>query len=139
MPKVYILSGAPLSGKSTWAAKQKLPILSCDRLRFEYFGGEYKFDAKAEKEIWEDFYYRIGLFKEDFIIDNTNCKLDYIKKIKGSLNPSVFWVVEIKKFETNLLNSYIRNIKRYVFTGKWIPLDVIKNMKKNYRNLWKNA
>ena len=135
MPKVYILSGAPLSGKSTWAAKQKLPILSCDKLRFEYFGGEYKFDEKVEKEIWEDFYYRVGLFKEDFIIDNTNCKLGYINKIKENL-PKNF-EVEIKKFETSLLNSYYRNIKRWLFTGKWIPLDIIKNMKKNYKNLWK--
>ena len=46
-------------------------------------------------------------------------------------------VVEIKKFETSLLNSYYRNIKRWLFTGKWIPLDIIKNMKKNYKNLWK--
>jgi hypothetical protein len=112
-----------------------LPILSCDKLRFEYFGGEYKFDEKVEKEIWEDFYYRVGLFKEDFIIDNTNCKLGYINKIKENL-PKNF-EVEIKKFETSLLNSYYRNIKRWLFTGKWIPLDIIKNMKKNYKNLWK--
>jgi|JI9StandDraft_1071089.scaffolds.fasta_scaffold48923_4 predicted kinase len=137
MPKVYILSGAPLSGKSTWAAKQKLPILSCDKLRFEYFGGEYKFDEKVEKEIWEDFYYRVGLFKEDFIIDNTNCKLVYINKIKENLNKDLNWEVEIVKFEASLLNSYCRNIKRYIFTKKWIPFKVIHQMKLNYNKLWK--
>jgi len=136
MPKCIILSGAPLSGKSTWAVKQKLPIISCDRLRLEYFGGEYKFDPKIEKEIWEDFYYRLKLFSEDFIVDNTNCKLGYINKIKDNLYPD--FEVEIVKFEVSLLKSYYRNIKRWIFTGKWIPFEVIKDMKKNYNKLWKN-
>lgn len=137
MPKCYILSGAPLSGKSTWAAKQKLPILSCDRLRLEYSGGVYKFDADLEKEIWDDFYQRIKSYKKDFIIDNTNCRLVYINKIKECLNKD--FEIEIVKFETSLLNSYLRNIKRWMFTGKWIPLKVIKNMKNNYKKLWKTA
>lgn len=135
MPKCYILSGAPLSGKPTWAAKQKLPILSCDRLRLEYSDGVYKFDPTIEKEVWGDFYQRVKLYKKDFIIDNTNCKLGYINKIKEHLNKD--FEIEIVKFETSLLNSYYRNIKRWIFTGKWIPFKVIKDMKKNYNKLWK--
>jgi len=136
MPKCYILSGAPLSGKSTWAAKQKLPILSCDKIRLDYFNGGYVFDPKVEKEIWEDFYYRVkNNYAKDFIIDNTNCKLGYINKIKENL-PKNF-EIEIVKFEVSLLKSYYRNIKRWIFTGKWIPFKVIKNMKENYKKLWK--
>lgn len=138
MPKCIILSGAPLSGKSTWACKQKLPIISCDKLRLEYFGGKYIFDPKVEKEIWEDFYFRIGLFTKDFIVDNTNCKQSYINKIKESLSNDVDgWLIEIKQFEVGLWTSYYRNIKRWIFTGKWIPFRVIKDMKKNYNKLWK--
>jgi hypothetical protein len=89
MPKCIILSGAPLSGKSTWAEKQKLSIISCDKLRLEKFDDKYVYDPKAEKEIWEDFYFRVGKFKEDFIVDNTNCKQGYINKIKSSLSDDV--------------------------------------------------
>jgi len=136
MPKCYILSGAPLSGKSTWAKKQKLPILSCDKIRLDYSNGNYVFDSKVEKEIWEDFYYRVkNIYTQDFIIDNTNCKLVYINKIKENL-PKDF-EIEIVKFEISLLKSYYRNIKRWIFTGKWTPFKVIKNMKENYKKLWK--
>jgi predicted kinase len=134
--KCYILSGAPLSGKSTWAKKQGIPILSCDRLRLEYSGGKYIFDPQMEKDIWEDFYFRLGTYKHDFIIDNTNCKEKYINKIKECLNSK--YEIEIIKFEASLWLSYFRNIKRWLFTGKWIPFKVIKNMKKNYKKLWKN-
>lgn len=138
MPKCYILSGAPLSGKSTWAKKQKLPILSCDRIRMDYSNGKYVFDPKIEKEVWEDFYYRVkNTYTEDFIIDNTNCKLAYINKIKEVL-PKNF-EVEVIKFEISLLISYYRNIKRWLFENKYIPFNVIKNMKKNYNKLWKNV
>lgn len=135
MSKVYILSGAPLSGKSTWAAKQKLPILSCDKIRMDYYNGRYKFDPKIEEEVWEDFYYRLKNYSKDFIVDNTNCKIGYINKIKENI-PKEF-EVEIVKFEVSLLKSYYRNVIRYILTGKWIPLEVIKNMKKNYKKLWK--
>lgn len=136
MHKCYILSGAPLSGKSTWAKKQKLPILSCDKIRLDYSNGNYVFDSKVEKEIWEDFYYKVkNIYTQDFIIDNTNCKLVYINKIKENL-PKDF-EIEIVKFEVSLLKSYYRNIKRWIFTGKWVPFKVIKNMKENYKKLWK--
>lgn len=138
MPKCIILSGAPLSGKSSWAKKQNLSILSCDQLRLERFNGKYVFDHKIEKEIWADFYQRVGLFTKDFIIDNTNCKQSYINKIKESLNNDVNgWLIEIKQFEVGLYTSYYRNIKRWLFTGKWIPFKVIKDMKNNYKKLWK--
>lgn len=136
MPKCYILSGAPLSGKSTWARKhQKIQKLSCDIIRIRKFNGKYKFDPKIEKEVWEEFYNRLNQLENDVIIDNTNCKLGYINKIKENL-PKDF-EIEIVKFEVSLLKSYYRNIKRWIFEGKFIPFKVIKNMKENYKKLWK--
>lgn len=136
MAKVYILSGAPLSGKSTWAKKQNLPILSCDDLRMNYsVNGKYVFDPKIEKEIWLNFYYKITQIDENFIIDNTNCKFGYINKIKENLSEN--YEVEIVKFEISLITSYYRNIKRWIFTGKFIPFKVIKKFKQDYTNLWK--
>jgi len=134
MKIVKLLIGIPTSGKSTWARKQNLPIISCDEIRKE-FGTNY--DSKLEKLVWGCFYRRISEMKEDFIIDNTNCKLVYINKIKENLNKDLNWEVEIVKFEASLLNSYCRNIKRYIFTKKWIPFKVIHQMKLNYNKLWK--
>ena len=137
MPKCIILSGAPLSGKSTWAKKQGLPILSCDSIREDLFGYPYQFKPEREKEVWERFYNQVYLQTSDFIVDNTNCKQGYINKIKENL--PVHFEVEIIKFEAGLLKSYYRNIKRWLLTGKWIPFKVIKDMKKNYKNLWKSV
>jgi predicted kinase len=138
MPKCIILSGIPCSGKSTWAKKQKLPILSCDKLRFKYFcySNKYVFDPKVENEIWEDFYFRLNLLNRDVIIDNTNCRLSYINKIKLTLNPVLKWDIEIKRFDCPLYKAYYRNIIRWITTGKFIPFKVIKNMKTNYDKLW---
>lgn len=138
MPKCIILSGAPLSAKSTWAEKQGMNILSCDKIRLEWSPGKYKFDPKIEKLVWDDFYRRVRIYSTDklnFIIDNTNCKQSYINKIKENIIGD--YEVEIVKFEVSLLKSYYRNIKRWIFTGKWIPFRVIKDMKKNYNKLWK--
>jgi len=137
MPKCIILSGAPLSGKSTWAKKQGLPILSCDSIREDLFGYPYQFNPKREKEVWEKFYNQVYLQSSDFIIDNTNCRKEYINKIRENLSKE--FQVEIIKFEASTVKSYYRNIKRWIFTGKWIPFKVIKQMKQNYKNLWKNV
>lgn len=135
MPKCYILSGAPLSGKSTWARRQNyMPVLSCDILRQDYHNGKYVYDPAIEEKVWEDFYRRVSLFTQSFIIDNTNCKKKYIDKIKSVLS-SDFEIIYVK-FEIPLWKSYIRNVERWLMTGKWIPFKVIKNMKKNYKELW---
>lgn len=136
MPKCYILSGAPLSGKSTWAAKQKLPILSCDKIRIVKSGGKYVFDPQTEKEVWDEFYdtihgYGKYVVKSDFIIDNTNCKEKYINKIKTYLHRD--YEIEIVNFEVSYIKSYYRNITRWLRTGKWIPFKVINDMKRNYK------
>jgi len=140
MPKCIILSGAPLSGKSTYARKHfQIQNLSCDIIRLRKNPGKYVFDPKIEKEVWDEFYSRLNQLENDVIIDNTNCKLSYINKIKENLNKNLEWDVEIVKFEVGLLKSYYRNIKRWIFTGKWIPFKVIKDMKNNYKKLWKNV
>lgn len=131
--KVIILSGIPCSGKSTWARKQNLPILSCDTIRDEIKEGKKYFFNRVNEDItWSLFYLYVSEMDTDFIIDNTNCKNSYIQKIINSLNPNYIWDVEIKKFDVPLWKAYYRNIIRYMKTGKFIPLQTIKNFKKNY-------
>lgn len=133
MPKCYILIGMPTSGKSTWAKKQGLPIISCDQIRKT---NNYNFHTQTtEKLVWEEFYMRLPLFTKSFIVDNTNCKLTYINKIKGCLGKD--FEIEYIWFDISLWKAYYRNIVRYLVSGKWIPLKVLNSMFVNYNKLKK--
>lgn len=137
--KCYVLSGIPNSGKSSWAEKQGLPIISCDKIRTEIYGKDYKFSPWKENDVWDRFYHLLrivsSLEKESFIIDNTNCRYAYISKIKCIVEQYNF-DIEVKKFPISLTKAYYRNIKRWILTGKYIPFKVIRNMQKNYKKLW---
>jgi len=129
-PICKVLIGMPCSGKSTWAEKQGIPIISCDRIRQEF---NTNYNPKIENQVWEIFYGRLASFKEDFIIDNTNCKQSYINKIKSVLKDK--FEIEYIWFDVPLWKAKYRNIIRYLKTGKWIPIKVLENMYKNYKNL----
>lgn len=133
---IIILSGIPCSGKSTFARSQEghIPILSCDTMRHQIFGAGYKHNSKGEERVWNSFYFQVANQRGTFIVDNTNCKKIYIDRLK-EIHPD--WPYTIIRFDCTLNQAYYRNIKRYLLTGKWIPIAVIKNMKKNYDNLWK--
>lgn len=132
--KCIILSGIPCSGKSTWAKKKGIPIISCDIIREDLFGIDYKFTTDNEKVVWNTFYEKIRLFTSDFIVDNTNCRKIYIDRIKECLDKNCS--IQIRHFHISLTKAYYRNIKRWILTGKYIPFKVIKNMQKNYKKLW---
>jgi hypothetical protein len=43
--------------------------------------------------------------------------------------------IYIKKFDVSLWRLYYRNVIRWMREDKWIPFDVIRNMKKNFNKL----
>lgn len=139
MPTIIITSGIPCSGKSTWTEKQKgWLVLSRDKIRLEWNKGKYVFDSAIEHLVTNKFntllkeaFYN----NEDVICDNTFCKQKYITDILKEV-PS-HYNIEIKKFPVNLYIAHIRNIWRWKITGKWIPFKVMKDMNKNFNNLWK--
>jgi len=132
MKTVKLLIGISTSGKSTWARKQNLLIISCDEIRKE-FGTNY--DPKLEELVWDCVYRRNSEMQEDFIIDNTNCKLGYINKIKENLGKD--FKIEYIWFSIPLWKAFLRNIIRYFKEDKWIPIEVLKNMFKNFNKLKK--
>ena len=71
----------------------------------------------------------------DIIIDNTNCKYTYYIKIFTLIKDKSQWEVEVIKFNHSLWKLYLRNIIRYIKTGKFIPFKIIKIMKHNYNEL----
>lgn len=139
--KCIILVGIPCSGKSSWAKEQGIPILSCDKIREDLYGKDYKFDHEKEFLVWEIFYEKIRAADRDFIVDNTNCKFIYINKIMEILKgiKHIKFDVELKYFDCSLEKAYFRNIIRWLKTGKWIPMDIINNFYKNYKLINKKS
>jgi len=144
MSKCYILIGTPCSGKSTYAKKlsEQMPScdnLSCDNIREFYFSKAYNHSLKNEKFVWEIFYGRIDLYvkhKLNFVIDNTNCREKYINNITSRLSEN--YEIIYVWFESSTWKLFFRNYKRWLFTGKWIPKDVMRRMQNNYKVLKQN-
>lgn len=161
MSKVYILSGIPTSGKTTWSyeqirklcLKQGIVAVSRDVVRKRLFGDNYKQNNLDEILVTEEFnreletwlYVAYEKDKTDqvenvVIIDNTSCKASYINSfIKTVLKKCPTAKIEVKFFDISLWKAFVRNIRRYLTTGKYIPWEVIKNMKKNYDKIDKKS
>ena len=140
MPKCTILIGIPTSGKSTWCRNNTWSedILSCDHIRLLWFGKHYKYNQSCENDVWKHFYESIEklvIQKEDFVIDNTNCRKKYINEITKRLTED--YKIEYIWFDIPLWKAYCRNIKRWIFEDKWIPTKVLKSMNFNYNKLKK--
>lgn len=145
MPTCTILIGIPTSGKNYWLNKNHKfgmgVILSCDDIRDSLSKeGKYTFSYKNEENVWKIFYESLNEYKgTNLVVNNTNCKAIYINKIKEILGKE--YTYTYIWFDIPLWKAYIRNIKRWIFEDKWIPISVLKNFNKNYDKLkkkWKN-
>lgn len=153
MANVIILCGIPTSGKSTWATKltknapydrddfRSYYILSRDQLRIDIYGKNYKPTQEKEKFItgrFNSLLDKLIQYKRPIILDNTHCKESYLKEALKRF-AGTGYIVRIKFFDIPLWKAYYRNIKRYLMTGKWIPVKVIKQMKANYDKINKKT
>ena len=138
---INILVGIPTSGKTTWAYYQQeiyggVVIISRDDVRdsLAYIQQKkYVQNKYNENQVTTIFNNRltVAVARElDIILDNCHCKESYIDEwIKMKPNG---YTLRIIFFDCPLWKAHIRNVLRYLKTGKWIPIKVIKNMKKNY-------
>jgi predicted kinase len=136
-PIVIIMCGPPGSGKSTWI-KNKIPdsfiSVSRDEIREFMFGKKYTQNESDEKKVTKCFDHLLedaALAYKNIVIDKTNVDTkyldEYIKDFKGT-----GYIFHIKFFNTPLWLCRIRNIKRWVKTGRLVPYKVIKNMKDRF-------
>jgi len=77
--KLYIMSGIPGAGKSTWIAnnvEQSAPVCSADHHFLDRVTGEYKFDfrqlAAAHSECFNKFKANLDNLVNTIVVDNTN-------------------------------------------------------------------
>lgn len=142
MPEIVILCGIPCSGKSSYANKlykedwsSNWRLICRDNIRENSlcFNQPYVFSNYNETivtRVVDDMYSSDIFFKRDIIIDNTHCKEAYLNaEIKRKPEG---YTLRIIFFDCPLWKAYYRNVVRYIMTGKWIPFEVIRNMKKNY-------
>lgn len=136
-----ILVGIPCSGKSSYVNK-KLSLgsniaLSRDEYRLHYLPKNYKHNSKGEELITKlynlDLDNLVAGGNYDIILDNTHCKEKYIDEVIN--NYSKYMDIKIIFFEISLFEAHVRNVLRYMKTGKWIPIAIINNMYKNYNKL----
>jgi len=140
MKTIEILIGIPCSGKSIYASKEcnfNTVIISRDNIRECHFEQPYKFSKENEDKISEIFNVKVinNFWRKEItkiILDNTHCKEKYIDEIIRKY-PNCY--IKIKYFEISLFKAHIRNIIRYFKTDKWIPLKIMNQMHKNYKQI----
>jgi len=139
---IVILCGPPCSGKTTWRTEEmKKPFTRCisrDDLRADTYPGKYTFSSDKEDKItmYENLKminYTLNPNIRRIIVDNTHCKEKYLDNLilkQGKNN-----VITIKFFEVSLWKAHYRNIVRFIWTGKWIPIKVMNTMYKNFKKI----
>lgn len=137
---IEILVGIPCSGKSTYCKNnnnKNTHIISRDDIRLDLFSNKYKFSKQNEIRVTNFFDYKVDIalyadFINTVILDNTHCKEKYIDEIIKKYSK---YNIVIKFFDISLYKAHYRNIVRYFKTGKWIPINVMNSMYKNYNKI----
>lgn len=137
--------GTPCAGKSTWILKNReklslkydsapIIVISRDDIRDALFGMDYQQDKEKEKTVTDHYYKQLSTAtccnRAVIILDNCHMNRNYIMGQYEILKPLItagkaeFY---IKKLHVSYPIAWIRNIKRRLSTGKWIPREVMSN------------
>lgn len=138
MPKIMILSGIPNSGKSTFTKQYQdsCSIISRDTIRDVFFSRPYIYTKQNEDKVTKisnHLFDNAVLGQNNIILDNTHCKEKYIDEILRNIPEG--YTPDIIFFDCPLWKAHVRNIIRYIWRGKWIPIKVMNDMYKNYNKI----
>jgi predicted kinase len=140
-PTLYMVMGVPGSGKTTWAKKQGLPILSSDAIREELTGSAGDQDTVPPKEIFRILDERVGEYLkhgEGVIYDALNIEPDkrrprlkyWIEQYKAQIIGVLFTTpIEIAKERNKSRERVVRDdiIERFARIFEENPLDTTKD------------
>lgn len=130
--RLYVMCGAPGSGKTTWASTHlpHIPYVSRDDIRFSLLklGEDY---FSHEQEVWQQFIYNIAKYAnsgQDVCIDATHINIASRNKLYRSLkawltvNYEIHWIVMDTCFSKCLRRNETREGLQKV------PESAIRNM-----------
>jgi predicted kinase len=142
--KIYMLVGAPASGKSTWIEKEfqgECHVVSTDKIIDEIAfetGRTYDqvfstYMKVAEKMMWEEFDKYVGDGYSPIVVDRTNMSVKsrrkFFERLKNfHLNHG--YEIEAVVFKTPEETEWNRRLNSRV--GKTIPQHVLESMVKSY-------
>lgn len=138
-PELIILVGPPCAGKTTFRKNEiykDYVILSRDDIREKYWGKDYKYTDTNEAKvsiISENTFNFAVKDNLNIIVDATHCKEQYLQ-LWLDAKPG-HYSIKFYFFYIPIWRAYIRNILRYIKTGKYIPITILKNMYKNYNKI----
>ena len=143
--QLIVFSGIPCSGKSSardkftdqWKKENVGYTVICrDDIRDRFWVHPYRFSRENENRVTNIANLKFGAavsLNWNIIIDNTHCKEAYLDEwVKRTPEG---YELKIVFFPINFYLACLRNIGRYLTTRKWIPWDVMSNMKKNFDNI----
>lgn len=149
VPDLYVTVGPPCSGKSSWVKSLMSKFIGQDftRVNLDDFRSMIKLGRhwkdiktphfnKLEKALISSQYHlilealNIG---QNVIIENTSCNLKTINDIKNTFGKVAN--IRFLNFYVPLWRLKVRNVIRYIKTGKWIPPNIIEAMHNNQLKL----
>lgn len=139
--KLLILCGIPGSTRQYYVNKLKkdYEVISRDVIRDSLFGKDCYITNRTEEEVTREFDFKLRksyLCELNIILDNTNCREDYIDRIIAEC--PVKYDVIVKFFPTSLFIAILRNYLSCIRGARWIPIPIIVKMKQNFDLINKN-
>lgn len=133
-----ILIGAPCSGKTTKCSTLigQWTVISRDDIRTRINGKYHHMDPNTEHRVSDIFnkeLQRAYQERQNIVIDTCGNKYKYINNYLSILKD---YKIIFVYFEEPLYKLVFRNIKRYLKTGKWVPIGVIFRMRKECKQTW---
>jgi len=132
-PKLIILVGIPLCGRSYWCKSNSkgFEVISRDNVRVYLYGSSQIVSEHCEEKVTEHFKFRLKkayLCNLNVILDNSNCSEAYIDKIIATC--PIEYEIEVRFFDISLFWAMVRNYIRWMRQKKLLQHPLLPKWQK---------